>query len=65
MEDNKNPHIISEELDKLERGTKVWVRGTVEYVRYERPADYKSRPSAFALPQTVCYIIVSDFKIIS
>ncbi len=61
-------HLRSADIDKVVSGTTLWVKGTVEYVHYERPDDYyapngSSRYSAM-LPQTICSIHVDAFKIL-
>lgn len=63
--DNRNPHLISDKIDQLnlKRGTTLWVKGNIEYIRYDRPKT-DTKLQVFVYPQTVCYLHVKDFKII-
>ena len=51
------------DIDVLEAGTKLWVKGTIEYVPYEKPEDYDEKRYGAKLPQTICYIAVEEFTI--
>ncbi|MHC4385904.1 MAG: hypothetical protein ACYTEU_00895 [Planctomycetota bacterium] len=64
-DDHRNPQLLSPKLDqlKLAQGTKIWVKGIIEYKHYERPQG-SSGISCFVYPQTVCYLHVADFRTI-
>ena len=64
-DDHRNPQLVSSKIDqlKLTKGTNIWVKGIVEYKHYERPQDSPGF-SCFVYPQTVCYLHVSDFRVI-
>jgi archaemetzincin len=63
-DDGSDAHLKSEAIGKLKAGTRVWVRGAVEYVRHEAPSDYDSKKYGVALPWTFCYIQVTEFKVL-
>jgi len=51
------------DIDILEAGTKLRVKGTIEYVPYEKPEDYDEKRYGVKFPQTICYIKVEEFSI--
>ena len=64
-EDGNGAHIKpGTDVDVLEAGTKLRVKGTIEYVSYEEPEDYDEKRYAVKRPQTICYIIVEEFIIL-
>ena len=64
-EDGKGAHVKpGTDIDILETGTKLWVRGTIEYVSYKEPEDYDEKRYAVKFPQTICYITVEEFTIL-
>ena len=78
-EDDKTVHIISMDIDKLnlEAGTKLWIKGKIEYIHHEKPAGYREETTAINestsvvssshsihYPFTACYIKVSEYKIL-
>ena len=63
--DGNIAHIKSgTDIDILEVETALWVRGTIEYIQYERPQDYDEKQYGVKFPQTICYITVEYFKIL-
>ena len=68
-DDGRGAGIRSEAIDKLEAGTRVWVKGKIEYVHVPKPKDYENPNGTVnygvKLPQTFCYIKVSDFEILT
>ena len=67
-DEGNSAHLKSDAMAKLRVGTRVWVKGVVEYVHFPRPKDYYNDQGgvnyAMLLPQTLCYINVSEFKVI-
>ena len=57
-------HLRSEAIAKLTRGTRIWIKGVVEYVHFPAPEDPDKYRGSMELPQTLCYISVSEFKVI-
>jgi len=65
-EDGTGVHIKhGTDIDVLEAGTKLRVKGTIEYIPYEKPEDedYDEKRYGVKLPQTICYIAVEEFAI--
>ncbi|MCG2711416.1 MAG: hypothetical protein L6416_03720 [Candidatus Omnitrophica bacterium] len=61
--DNGNSaHLKSEEIAKLDIGTRIWVKGIVEYVHFPT-SENSDEKIAMVLPQTLCYINVSKYEI--
>lgn len=64
-EDGAGVHIKGgTDIDVLEAGTKLRVKGIIEYTTYEKPEDYDEKRYGVKLPQTICYIAVEDFTIL-
>jgi hypothetical protein len=64
-EDGRGAHIKhGTDIDILEAGTKLRVKGTIEYVPYEKPEDYDEKQYGAKFPQTICYIAVEEFTIL-
>lgn len=68
-DDGPGAHLKSKAVDKLEVGTKLWVRGTVEIIHYPKPEGYEHPNGTVRLgvrfPVTFTYINVSDFRILT
>jgi hypothetical protein len=68
-EDGRRPAIRSKAIDKLEVGTKLWVKGTIEIIHYPKPKGYETPDGRVRLgvrfPTTVTYINVLDFRILT
>ena len=67
-----DPHLRFMDLNKnnyLESGMRLAVKGIVQYVHYPRPKAYYNNKGgvnyAVVLPQTSCYINVSELKILT
>lgn len=64
-EDGTGAHIKrGTDIDILEAGTKLWVKGTIEYIPYKEPEDYDEKQYGVKFPQTICYIAVEEFTIL-
>ena len=64
-EDGTGAHVKpGTDIDILETGTKLWVRGTIEYVTHTEPEDYDEKRYAVKKPQKICYIYVEEFTIL-
>ena len=64
-EDGNGVHIKpGTDIDVLETGTKLRVKGIIEYVPYTEPEDYDEKRYAVKRPQTICYITVEEFTIL-
>lgn len=64
-EDTAGVHIKQgTDIDVLEAGTKLWVKGTIEYTPYKKPDDYDEKRYGVKFPQTICYIAVEEFTIL-
>ena len=68
-DDGPGAHLRSKAVDRLEVGTKLWVRGTVEIIHYPKPEGYERPDGRVRLgvrfPVTCTYINVSDFRILT
>jgi hypothetical protein len=62
-DDGKSAHLRSGQIAKLKLGTKIWVKGVVEYVHFPASKNPNERV-AMERPQTLCYITVSKFRVI-
>ena len=64
-EDGAGVHIKGgTDIDVLEAGTKLRVKGMIEYVPYEKPEDYDEKRYGVKFPQTICYVAVEEFTIL-
>ena len=64
-EDGAGVHIKQgTDIDVLETGTKLRVKGMIEYVPYDKPEDYDEKQYGVKFPQTICYIAVEEFTIL-
>jgi len=66
--DGRSAHLRIKTAGRLKMGARLYVKGSVEYVHYPRPADYFNEKGGtnygIQFPQTFCYINVTDFKIL-
>jgi len=62
-EDGNTCHMRNKEIGRLKQGARIWAKGKVEYVHYPAPKN-PAEQGAMELPQTLCYLNMSEFRIL-
>lgn len=62
-EQNINIHLISPEISRLNRGDRIWARGTLRHINWAGP-KYTDNKTAAVGPGSATCLIVEEYKII-
>jgi hypothetical protein len=68
IETKAPPHKIlikGDNVDSLPPNSRLWIRGTIQYLLIPKPKDYQYSPCSDILPTSICVLHVIEFKELS